>query len=88
MEDVENVLGSLRSGLAMHGGDVELLDVDLQARTATVRLQGACVGCPMSDLTLKAGIEEAVCGLVPEISTVMAAEPEHMIDALSSTEVK
>jgi Fe-S cluster biogenesis protein NfuA len=73
-EDVERVLGVLREGLAMHGGNVELVNIDLETGTASVRMQGACVGCPMSELTLKAGIEETVCQMVPEIKQVIRVE--------------
>ncbi len=75
-EDVERVLVVLREGLAMHGGNVELTKIDLATGTAYVRMQGACVGCPMSDLTLKAGIEETVCQMVPEIKQVVKVEDE------------
>lgn len=75
-EDVEGVLGVLREGLAMHGGNVELVRVDLETGIAHVRMQGACVGCPMSELTLKAGIEETVCQMVPEIKEVVRVEDE------------
>ena len=72
--DIERVLVVLREGLAMHGGNVELVDVDLTTGTAYVRMQGACVGCPMSEMTLKAGIEETVCQMVPEIKMVEQAQ--------------
>ncbi len=72
--DIENVLQTLRQGLAMHGGNVELLDVEMETGKAIVRLQGACVGCPMSELTLKAGIEETIKELIPEIQEVVQAE--------------
>ena len=75
-EDVERVLVVLREGLAMHGGNVELVKIDLETGTASVRMQGACVGCPMSEMTLKAGIEETVCQMVPEITQVVQAEGE------------
>lgn len=75
-EDVERVLGVLREGLAMHGGNVELVKIDLETGTASVRMQGACVGCPMSEMTLKAGIEETVCQMVPEITQVVQVEDE------------
>lgn len=73
-EDIEKVLEALRGGLAMHGGNVELVDVLPEQGIAQVRLQGSCVGCPMSDLTLKAGIEETVKELVPEIQEVVQVE--------------
>lgn len=75
-EDVERVLGVLREGLAMHGGNVALERIDLEKGIAFVRMQGACVGCPMSELTLKAGIEETVCQMVPEIKEVLQVESE------------
>jgi Fe-S cluster biogenesis protein NfuA len=75
-EDVERVLVVLREGLAMHGGNVQLVKIDLETGTAFVRMQGACVGCPMSEMTLKAGIEETVCQMVPEIKQVVQAEAE------------
>lgn len=55
----------------MHAGNVELVDVDLETGKVTVRLQGTCVGCPMSDMTLKAGIEDTLMQLVPEVTEVV-----------------
>ena len=69
--DVENVLAVLRQGLAMHGGNVELVDADPASGQVQVRLQGSCVGCPMSDLTLKAGIEDTLKQMVPEVREVV-----------------
>lgn len=68
---VEQVLETLRGGLAMHAGNVELVDVEPESGKVTVRLLGTCVGCPMSDLTLKAGIEETLRELIPEITEVV-----------------
>ncbi len=69
--DIENVLKILREGLAMHGGNVELVDVDPESGLVQVRLQGSCVGCPMSELTLKAGIEDTLKEMVPEVKEVI-----------------
>lgn len=69
--DVENVLQVLRQGLAMHGGNVELVDVDPEVGSVSLRLQGACVGCPMSELTLRSGIEETLKEMVPEVKEVI-----------------
>jgi len=55
-EDVKKVLDEIRSSLQADGGDVELVDVDEKKGVVKVRLQGACVGCPMSTLTLQEGI--------------------------------
>lgn len=70
-QDIENVLNVLRQGLAMHGGNVELVDVDMETGRVQVRMQGACVGCPMSEMTLKAGIEDTLKEMVPEVSEVV-----------------
>lgn len=70
-QEIETVLDSLREGLAMHAGNVELVDVDLETGKVSVRLMGTCVGCPLSDLTLKAGIEETLMQLVPEVTEVV-----------------
>lgn len=72
MAEVEKVLETLRQGLAMHAGNVELVDIDPATGKASVRLLGTCIGCPMADLTLKAGIEETVREMVPEITEVIA----------------
>lgn len=64
--EVEQVLDTLRSGLAMHGGNVEIVDVEPEAGRVQLRFQGACVGCPLSEMTFKSGIEEALLGMLPE----------------------
>lgn len=71
MAQIETVLDELRAGLAMHAGNVELLDANPETGLVTVRLLGTCVGCPMSDLTLKAGIEDTLRELVPEVTEVV-----------------
>jgi Fe-S cluster biogenesis protein NfuA len=67
---VEVVLDTLRPAIAMDGGAVELLHI--KDRVATVRLVGACAGCPMSMMTLKRGIEQRIKAAVPEIARVDA----------------
>lgn len=57
---VEEALDELREPLIAHGGNVELVDVDKEGGVVAVRLHGACVGCPLSELTLKEGIGEAL----------------------------
>lgn len=71
LREIDAVLETLREGLAMHAGNVELVDVDMETGKVFVRLQGSCVGCPMSDLTLKAGIEETLMQIVPEVTEVV-----------------
>jgi Fe-S cluster biogenesis protein NfuA len=65
---VEDALERIRPALQADGGDVELLEVD--GAVARVKMVGACGGCPMSMMTLKAGIEAAIVEAVPEITSV------------------
>lgn len=71
LAEIEGVLAIVRQGLAMHGGNVEVTDVDPITGKVFVRLQGSCVGCPMSELTLKAGIEDTLISMIPEITEVI-----------------
>jgi Fe-S cluster biogenesis protein NfuA len=67
---VEEVLNSVRPGLIADGGDIELVDV--KDGKVEVRLKGACSGCPMSQMTLKMGVERALKAAIPSISEVVA----------------
>ena len=71
---VEEALGKVRPMLQADGGDVELVDVDEETGVVNVRLTGACKGCPMSLMTLKAGIERFLKSEVPEVSSVESVE--------------
>ncbi len=79
LAEIEAVLDTLRDGLALHAGNVELVDMDLATGVVSVRFQGTCVGCPMSDLTLKAGIEDTLRQLVPEVTEVVAVSVAEQI---------
>jgi Fe-S cluster biogenesis protein NfuA len=57
-EQVQSALNEIRPSLQADGGDVELVDVE--DGIVKVRLTGACGGCPMSQMTLKQGIEAHV----------------------------
>jgi Fe-S cluster biogenesis protein NfuA len=70
-EKVEKALEKVRPMLQADGGDVELVDV--QEGIVTVRLKGACGGCPMSQMTLKNGIERILKEEVPEVVSVESA---------------
>lgn len=69
-EKVEAALGKIRPSLQADGGDVELVEVT-DGGIVKVRLTGACKGCPMSQMTLKNGIERI---LVQEVRGVKAVE--------------
>ncbi|MDI6845103.1 MAG: NifU family protein [Candidatus Saccharicenans sp.] len=69
-ERVEEVLNRIRPALQADGGDVELVDV--VDGVVTVRLKGACGGCPMSQMTLKMGIERLLKKEIPEVKSVVS----------------
>lgn len=70
-EKVEEVLRQIRPVLLADGGDVELVEVS--EGVVTLRLTGACGGCPMATVTLKQGIEQVLKEQVPEVKEVVAA---------------
>ena len=70
-EKVEKALNEVRPSLQADGGNVELVSV-AEDGTVKVRLKGACAGCPMSQMTLKMGIERHLKRAVPEVKTVDA----------------
>lgn len=70
-EKVESALNKIRPMLQADGGNVELVEVAPDG-TVKVKLTGACGGCPMSQMTLKAGIEKAIKKDVPEVKKVIA----------------
>jgi len=67
-EKVEKALDKIRPALMANGGNVELVDVD--DGMVKVKLTGACGGCPMSQMTLKMGIERVLKQEIPEIKEV------------------
>jgi Fe-S cluster biogenesis protein NfuA len=68
-EKVEEALKLIRPGLQADGGDVELVEVTEEG-VVKVRLKGACGGCPMSQITLKQGIEKRIKAIIPEVKSV------------------
>lgn len=71
-EDVQAVLDLVRPSLQADGGDVSLVDVS-QDGTVTVELEGACKGCPMSQMTLANGVERILKERIPEVTKVVPA---------------
>ena len=67
-EKVQEAIDKIRPALQADGGDVEL--VGYEDGVVTVRLQGSCAGCPMSQMTLKNGIERLLKQEIPEIKSV------------------
>lgn len=70
-EKVERSLETVRPSLQADGGDVELVEVGDDG-VVSLRLTGACRGCPMSTMTLKMGIERTLREQVPEVTRVEA----------------
>lgn len=71
LEKVEHALDSIRPYLEADGGNVKILDIT-DEMVVRLELLGACGSCPMSAMTLKAGVEEAIKKSVPEITSVEA----------------
>ena len=71
-EQVEAVINKIRPSLQADGGDVELVDVDEEKGVVKVKLVGAFGGCPMSQMTLRMGVERVLKQEVPEVVEVQA----------------
>lgn len=71
VERVEKALDTIRPYLEADGGDVKILEIDAD-HNVVLELMGNCGSCPMSTMTLKAGVEEAIKREVPEIKSVHA----------------
>ena len=70
-EEVQRVINLVRPSLQADGGDVELINIR-EDNVIEVKLQGACGGCPMATLTLKAGIERVLKEEIPEVKEVIS----------------
>lgn len=73
-EKVQNVIDAIRPLLQQDGGDIELVGVAEDTGVVSVRLQGACRGCPGAKMTLKMGVERHLREKVPEVSEVVALD--------------
>ncbi len=71
-EKVMKALSRVKPSLQADGGDIELISVDEKTGKIVVRLQGSCVGCPMSAITLKHSVERIIKEEVPEVTFVEA----------------
>ncbi|WP_143960742.1 NifU family protein [Litoribacter populi] len=70
-EKIEGALDSIRPYLEADGGNVKVVGLS-EDMVLQLELTGACSSCPMSTMTLKAGVEEAVKKAIPEIKRVEA----------------
>jgi Fe-S cluster biogenesis protein NfuA len=70
-DKVAEVIEIIRPAIQADGGDIDLLEVDEDSGVVTVQLSGACVSCPASTVTMKAGIERIMKDRVPGVTAVV-----------------
>lgn len=69
--EIEKILDeTIRPAMQNDGGDVTVIDYDPETGTVFVQLEGACVGCPMSRMTLKGGVERILTEKIEEVKKV------------------
>ena len=73
-DSVQSVIDLIRPMLQADGGDVELVSVDEATGVVSVRLQGACRGCPAAAMTLKMGIERHLKEKIPQVKELVNVE--------------
>ncbi len=73
LERVEKSLENIRPYLEADGGDVRIIEITPE-NIVKLELLGACGSCPMSAMTLKAGVEESIRKAVPEIMGIVAVK--------------
>jgi Fe-S cluster biogenesis protein NfuA len=73
-KQVREVLDQIRPLLQADGGDLELVGVEEETGKVSVRLQGACKGCPGAQMTLRMGVERHLKEKVPEVTEVVAVD--------------
>jgi Fe-S cluster biogenesis protein NfuA len=71
LSKVEEALDTIRPYLEADGGNVRVVDIT-EDMVLRLELLGSCSSCPMSNMTLKAGVEEAIIRAIPEINRVEA----------------
>ena len=73
LNKIKQELDKIRPYLEMDGGGVEFIEFDEKNGILKLKLQGACSGCPMSQITLQEGIGRAIKKQVPEVKQIVAA---------------
>ncbi|MDX1939459.1 MAG: NifU family protein [Saprospiraceae bacterium] len=71
LQRIDTALDDVRPHLAVDGGNVEVVDVT-DTKVVKIKWLGACEGCSMTSMTMRAGIEQAIISRLPEITGVMA----------------
>ncbi|MCK5441442.1 MAG: NifU family protein [Maribacter sp.] len=71
--NVEKALNEIRPFLQSDGGDISLISID-NGTSVKVKLEGACIGCSVNQMTLKSGVEMTIKKYVPQIEEVINIE--------------
>ena len=69
----------IRPAVQEDGGDIKLVGYEESTGIVTVRLEGSCVGCPSSSVTLKSGVENMLMHYIPEVKGVVASEEKEEV---------
>lgn len=77
---VADVIEIIRPAIQADGGDINLLEVDEVTGVVQVELTGACVSCPASTVTMKAGIERIMKDRVPGVTAVIQPGEDELIE--------
>jgi len=77
IQRVEEALNTIRPHLISDGGDIKVVDITADNKVL-VKLLGSCESCPMSFMTMKAGVEMSIKSLVPEITSIEAISNEQL----------
>ena len=72
-DKVRAVIDLIRPAVQSDGGDIEFVDIT-DTGTVQIRMHGACVGCPSSNMTLRLGIERSLKERIPEVAAVEAID--------------
>ncbi len=73
-EKVEEILADLRPYLQIDNGDIEFVRYDIENKVLEVRFLGMCGNCPLSQMTLRAGIEQFIIKNIPEVKRIEAVQ--------------
>ena len=76
---VAEVIEIIRPAIQADGGDINLLDIDTDTGIVTVELTGACVSCPASTVTMKAGIERIMKDRVEGVTAVVQPNEDALV---------
>lgn len=71
-KEVKKILEEIRPSIQADGGDIELVDVDEKKGIVKLKFQGACVGCPMAEITLQDGIGRVLKQKVKGVKEIQA----------------